>query len=212
LNRFQIDEKGFVERNGIHAHLSLSSYFGAGEHPCMHFMRRDWGHYDAMYPEVSAKATITPIADFSWPHSGQCEFIILPDGRVQIRAHHSSLRTPVLDWIFPNPETYQEAIYTAFMRPTDREILDWTSDENIRHMREREQVEYFVGYVPTELLIEIGIARRSVPSMTTFAQIGILEHIHRLESASQHLPHGMLAELGSFLQTLDKEGFRTAED
>lgn len=209
--RFHIDSDGFVWRNGVAARLTTLSYFGGGEYPCMHFKQEHWHNHDVVYPEVPFEEMVSD--DFCWPRGGgQCEFETLPDGRIQIRAYHISTSTPVLEIIFPNPEMYHDAIYTAFMHSTGREIIDWASDENSRHMQEMRQIEIYLGYVPGCMLIEVGAVRRDLDVMTAFSRIELLERIYEVEGASRRLPGSMWAELGRFLQSLDKEGFRTGND
>lgn len=108
-------------------------------------------------------------------------------------------------------------------KPTDREILEWASDQNLKHMHEGAAIEMYFDWI--FLIVETlpsGQTRESVRTLTSLQQIKLLEHLvadekfstefrRRCEGRTDSM-HMVLGELAGFLEEIDKRGFRSGDD
>ena len=94
----------------------------------------------------------------------------------------------------------------------EKEIIDWTSDQNMLHMQQGEQLGYLLEWLfkNTDKLVD-GTTKAQVDGMTRFQQIELLE---RLWVHPDMLGHQMLRDIGQFVEEIKpyKDGFRTADD
>lgn len=105
----------------------------------------------------------------------------------------------------------------AALEPTKSGILEWTSDENIRHMHQGEELRQLVERLPDELLATIGLHRQMISWMTQYQQICLLDHAWRSDELIVLLGYPLSGDLHTFLlEAGDRTdywyGFRVGRD
>ncbi len=94
----------------------------------------------------------------------------------------------------------------------EKEIIDWTSDQNMLHMQQAEQLSYLLEWLfkDTDTLVD-GTTKVQVDEMTQFKKIELLE---QLWEHPEMIGHAMLRDIGQFVEEIEpyKNGFRTADD
>lgn len=112
-------KNGWMDCGGVLARLEDISYFSQGICASLHFSSDDWSSFSCSYPEVLAVECCTPIEHFCYPSQADYEIERMPDGRIAIRIFAKEMpRSPVLKWIFPNPDEVPEGrngIYRTFL-------------------------------------------------------------------------------------------------
>jgi|GEM_PF-3262633 len=96
--------------------------------------------------------------------------------------------------------------------PSDREILEWCSDQNILHMQQTEQIDYFIEWLPVTVLATWNIDLNHLGRWTTHWKIGFLEQVRDTSELSDQVDPRLLGEICELLGQVDKEGFRTVDD
>lgn len=101
-----------------------------------------------------------------------------------------------------------------YERMKDKEILEWTSDENIRHMHQLEEISYI-----TDLLMgcsaEVFLGDTTKEAVSRMTPFRMIEFLERLNSSTDHpgVEPGIMCLISQFLEGVDdKNGFRTADD
>ena len=90
------------------------------------------------------------------------------------------------------------------------EIRRWSSDQNSRHMRQSHQLEYlFECLFRGDQILPDGTTYEEVSIMTQFEKI---ERLERLYEDMEMFGDPMLNDIGAFLDVVEKENFRTAND
>ena len=216
--RYPISSQGFVERHGIRAYLTEHSHFGPETGLFMHLEKDVWPTLESIYPEVSAVSAVSDdeSVDFCWPYGGECEFHRQLGGQVEIRVYHPSCATPVMTTIFPNPrQEGVEDIYRQFMAPTDDDIREMLSDDNMRHMYQGEMIQDLLRFMPDEVLRRVGSNREKVVEGSIYRGIIVLDHVSDTDEiarmADAHHP-GIMSEVYQLLHHINPEDFRTADD
>lgn len=94
----------------------------------------------------------------------------------------------------------------------EREIIEWTSDQNLLHMQQSGEIDYIFEWLfrHGDILVD-GTTKKQVDEMTRFKRIELLE---RLSEDSRMFGHEMTREICQFVEEIRpfKDGFRTADD
>lgn len=107
--------------------------------------------------------------------------------------------------------TFNDPIFHK-SEPTNEEILEWTSDENLRHMHEHEEIIYQLEwYFKSYEATPSGKTAAMVARMTTYQKIGVLSEMVAQEH-DEKLPPGLYAEMHELVHRINAEGFMTADD
>lgn len=98
---------------------------------------------------------------------------------------------------------------------TDKEILDWTSDENSKHIMQRHTLELLVGRIlKLADVFPDGSTLKQVREMSPFRQIQFLERLAENDDfawGALKVPE-LSREISLFVEEVDKRDFRTTSD
>ncbi len=83
--------------------------------------------------------------------------------------------------------------------PTDAEILEWTSDENMRHMRQSEELRGLIAALPDQVLFANGLHRQMMDWMTQYQQSCFLDYVRRDAVLCMYLNSGLDSEIREFI-------------
>lgn len=130
------------------------------------------------------------------------------DGTVcigEVEDHHDAHA-----YSFPFSWHHLFGIPDEYSQMKDREIIEWTSDENSRHMQKSGEILYLIEWLfkNTDKLVD-GTTKEQVASMTQFKKIELLERLHAHPEMFGTL---LYRDISSFLEDVNKDGFRTADD
>ncbi len=116
---------------------------------------------------------------------------------------------------FPYSWHHIFSVFQEYDSMKGREILEWTSDQNLQHMRQMGDLDYIVDLLIVECSAETfpyGTTKEAVSNMTPFE---VIEFLERLNTSTDHsgVEPGIMCVIGQFLEEVDdKNGFRTADD
>jgi len=90
------------------------------------------------------------------------------------------------------------------------QIIEWTSDENYRHMVQRKTL----GRLVDEVLEDWPKQSELVRKMTPFQQISFLEEVIGTKQGRKKIASVTASSIHQFVEDVrpDKNGFRTADD
>lgn len=98
---------------------------------------------------------------------------------------------------------------------TGQEMIDWASNQNLKHMNEGGELAYLIeGLLRERLILPDGTTKEQVAAMTQFQQIGILEQIIEKEDEvfAEPLSHPLVMGINMLLEKVNKDDFKTATD
>lgn len=88
----------------------------------------------------------------------------------------------------------------AALEPTESEILERTSDENMRHMHQGEELRRLIGELPDTLIVAAGFHRLMLGSMSQYQQICFLDYLRRDEKLWLFLNSGLESDIREFIE------------
>jgi len=96
-----------------------------------------------------------------------------------------------------------------------KEIIDRTSDQNLKHMHEGGNIVYLIeGVFRERATLPDGTTKEQVEAMTQFQKIGILQQLIEKEDEvfAEPLSYPLVTGINAFLRKVEKDGFETATD
>jgi hypothetical protein len=117
--------------------------------------------------------------------------------------HGAQVHTYPFSWhhLFNIPDEYG--------RMKDKEVIEWTSNENSRHMQQTAELAYLIEHLFQFDTVLAGSTKAEVADMTLLQQIEFLERCSQDASTFSALSAEWHRQIAVFLEEVKKENFRT---